>query len=72
MKYGFQKFFLFLFAALSSVSIAEAQYTVHFEIDAVPASHANDALYLAGSFNEWNPALTDYQFTKTADGRCKM
>lgn len=69
MKYGFQKFFLFLFAALSSVNIAKAQYTVHFEIDAVPASHANDALYLAGSFNEWNPALTDYQFTKTADGR---
>lgn len=69
MEYGFQKFFLFLFAVLSGISIAEAQYTVHFEIDAVPASHANEALYLAGSFNDWNPSLADFRFSKNADGK---
>lgn len=65
----FQKVILFLFTAISSVCSANSQYTVRFEIDELPATHANDALYLAGSFNEWNPALTDFQFTKTADGR---
>lgn len=51
------------------MGIAHAQYIVRFEIDEVPALHRNDPLYLAGNINDWNPALADFQFTKTADGR---
>lgn len=69
MKYRFQKFIFFLFLSISSIGIAHAQFTVRFQIDEVPALHVNDALYLAGSFNDWNPALADFQFSKTADGR---
>lgn len=64
----FQKVLFFLFTALSSVCSAYAQYTVRFEIDELPATHVNDPLYLAGSFNDWNPALADFQFSKTAEG----
>lgn len=46
-----------------------SQRPVRFEIRSLPEYHASGAhIYLAGSFNGWNPADTNYRFARTATG----
>lgn len=56
---GFALFFLSL--------VAQAQVTL--KLTSVPANTPADAtIYVAGSFNSWNPANATYALTKAADG----
>src|SRR6476659_10538045 len=51
----FKKFFL-LPAFLCLHFLATAQYKVHFVIEHLPTyHHTGDPIYIAGSFNGWNP-----------------
>lgn len=57
---------LTLSAVLLAVA-AQAQTTL--KITSVPASTpANDAIYVAGTFNNWNPNNAAYRLTKNSDG----
>jgi predicted alpha/beta superfamily hydrolase len=48
---------------------SRSQQTVRLEIKTLPAYHASGSdIYLAGSFNGWNPQDKDYRFTKTTGG----
>lgn len=47
---------------------ANAQFTVKFEIKAKPANHPQDSLYVAGSFNSWNPGLKSSAFRRNDAG----
>jgi predicted alpha/beta superfamily hydrolase len=45
------------------------QHRVQFIITSLPGYHPSDSiLYIAGSFNGWNPADKNYQFQKDAGG----
>jgi predicted alpha/beta superfamily hydrolase len=54
----------FLFIAVLSA----AQHTVHFKISSLPDYHNSDSLYLAGSFNGWNPKNENFRFQKDEKG----
>ncbi|HEY8687779.1 MAG TPA: hypothetical protein VIM07_00980 [Chitinophagaceae bacterium] len=45
-------FIYFFFLLFSSVS---AQYHVRFVVSQRPSLHTTDTIYVAGSFNTWNP-----------------
>ncbi|MBD0332936.1 MAG: esterase, partial [Chitinophagaceae bacterium] len=43
--------------------IVQAQYRVTLRISKLPSYHLNsETLYLAGTFNNWNPAQREYAF----------
>jgi predicted alpha/beta superfamily hydrolase len=46
-----------------------AQLALRIEIAAKPSTHINDTLYIAGSFNSWNPSLPEYRFVKQENGK---
>ena len=55
-------------ASLFLVFNLVAQHQVTFRVTKVPSYQpATSALYLAGSFNNWNPKHGDYQFSKKDD-----
>src|SRR5687768_164288 len=60
---------LFLSSILLSPSSIMARHTVTFEITSLPADSASrNAIYAAGSFNNWNPKDEEYKFKKAASG----
>jgi predicted alpha/beta superfamily hydrolase len=63
-------FKLFLaFPAVLFASILLAQQAVRVEIETLPGYHSVDSdIYIAGSFNGWNPKDDNYRFAKTGKG----
>jgi len=41
-----------------------SQHKVRFQISEVPSSHWPDSVFVAGNFNNWNPAITGVPFSK--------
>ncbi|UOQ70294.1 alpha/beta hydrolase-fold protein [Hymenobacter cellulosilyticus] len=59
--------YFFAFWVLLVAGAAQAQVT--FKLTSVPANTpANATLYMAGSFNSWNPGSAAHALTKNADG----
>jgi hypothetical protein len=52
-----------------SCGAARAQFTVKLVIDALPPKHPDDALYIMGDFNGWNPGDPNTQFVKDSLGK---
>lgn len=49
--------------------LLEAQQTVHMEITQLPSYHPTGSdIYIAGSFNGWNPQDEKYKFTRNDQG----
>ena len=48
-------------------SFSFAQYSVKFRLINFSAKHKNDALFIAGSFNNWNPQQDKFRFTQKED-----
>lgn len=62
------KRFVVILMILASL-IVKGQNSVHFEIKSLPPNHAsNAAIYIAGSFNGWNPQNEQYRFQKDDQG----
>jgi predicted alpha/beta superfamily hydrolase len=58
-----------LLILVTSVLLSFSQHTVRFAISTVPVNITSDTnLYIAGSFNGWNPQDKNYRFEKTASG----
>lgn len=53
----------FVFVLLFSSLQISAQFTVTLKLQSVPAKQAKDMIYVAGSFNKWDPALDEYKFS---------
>ena len=53
---------LLLFFVLLTGAVAQAQYNVRIELTTNANVNTGDTLYLAGSFNGWNPADPKYGF----------
>jgi metallo-beta-lactamase class B len=58
----------FVFLLLNSSLFLQAQYTVRIIVNSV-ATKPNDAIYLSGNFNEWNPANDNYKLKPFGGGR---
>lgn len=59
----------FLVSALLFAYTLAAQHTIQFEIKSLPPNHPSDAaVYIAGSFNGWNPKNEQYRFQKDDQG----
>mgnify|MGYP003595326895 CR=1 FL=1 len=63
----------FIYLTVCGLSLA-AQISLRVEMAEYPTAGPNDRFFLAGNFNNWNPADTQYQFKPTASGRyaCTM
>lgn len=62
------RFFCLLVTVFCCCQLSFAQFTVRFKIADQPAIHGTDDMFLAGSFNGWNPSLTSNKFFKSSDG----
>jgi len=63
IKQFFTTIFLLAFAEV------RAQFTLQLSIHAVPANHPDSgAIYLAGTFNNWNPSDENFRMIKSNDG----
>jgi len=64
----FRQITSFLIASLISLSLA-SQQKIRIEINSLPTNEpANSSIFIAGSFNSWNPQNKDYQFQKNENG----
>ena len=62
------KTFFFFIITLLSLSVT-AQEKVRFEINSLPLNNpANSSIFIAGSFNSWNPLNKNFQFQKNEKG----
>ncbi len=61
------KYLLSLAFILFSFVYTEAQYHVVFKLGKYPLQHSKDTVFLAGSYNEWNPRNSAYKFQLTEE-----
>jgi hypothetical protein len=61
-------FFLLLLCMMTCMAL-RAQYSVKLILDAIPPKHPDDAIYIMGDFNNWNPNDPQSQLTKDASGK---
>ena len=60
---------LFLFIAITFTFCLAAQQKIRIDINAFPTNTpANSSIFIAGSFNGWNPQHKNYQFQKNDKG----
>ncbi|MBI1781171.1 MAG: alpha/beta hydrolase [Sphingobacteriales bacterium] len=64
-----KKYLLAILLQLIIVAVT-AQYTVNVIVNA-PATNEN-IIYLAGSFNDWDPASADFQLSKNSKGQYEL
>ena len=63
-----RKTFFFFIITLLNLSVA-AQQKIRIEINSLPANNpANSSIFIAGSFNSWNPQNKNFQFQKNEKG----
>ena len=46
---------LMLLALLFSYNFSYAQFNLHISISSIPSTHSADSIFIAGSFNRWDP-----------------
>ena len=62
------KTFFFFIITLLNLSVA-AQQKIRIEINSLPSNNpANSSIFIAGSFNSWNPQNKNFQFQKSEKG----
>jgi predicted alpha/beta superfamily hydrolase len=58
-----------LLSALITVLLSYSQHSVRFIISSLPSKNSDDSnLFVAGSFNGWNPQNKDFRFQKNEKG----
>ena len=63
-----RKTFFFFIITLLNLSVT-AQQKIRIEINSLPSNNpANSSIFIAGSFNSWNPQNKDFQFQKSEKG----
>src|SRR3982751_2453178 len=53
-----------LFFLLCVAYRSSAQFTLRLELIAAPAAHSDEAIYVAGNFNQWKPGDTKFVLLK--------
>ena len=63
------KRFLVVSILVAAFLVAFSQHTVRFVISSLPEKSSPDSIYVAGSFNGWNPQDKNYRLEKNASAR---
>lgn len=63
LKSFFTSFLFFL------ITVLAAQQTIRIKVDSLPISSRQYDLYIAGSFNNWNPGNEQYKFLGAGNGK---
>ncbi len=64
---------IILVSFIISTVAASAQNRIHFQIHSLPVDQPeNTEIYLAGSFNGWNPQDKNFEFFKTEKGNYQL
>lgn len=63
-KMFFHKTSFLVFALLSCSVNVLSQHRLHLMIRYLPTTHSEDSIYVAGSFNNWDPGNEKYRLTK--------
>ena len=58
---------LMLLALLFSYNFSYAQFNLHISISSIPSTHSADSIFIAGSFNRWDPGNESYRLTRSGD-----
>ena len=59
----------FIITLCCSFNLALSQHIINLEIKNLPPDHpSNSAIYIAGSFNDWNPKDEKFRFVQNAEG----
>ena len=66
------KYFLCLIFFTGSFFYSQAQYNVVFKLGKYPDKYNNDTAFLAGNFNNWNPANSDFRFLLTNENSFEL
>ncbi len=66
------KYFLCLLLFTCSFYNSGAQYRVVFKLGKYPGKNSNDSAFLAGNFNNWNPANSDFRFLLTNENSFEL
>ena len=66
------KYLLCLILFTSSFFYGQAQYSVVFKLGKYPEKHNNDTAFLAGNFNNWNPANNAFRFLLTNENSFEL
>ncbi len=61
-----RRFYLMVFMLMPGI-FAFSQYNIKFQLKGFPAGHIGDSIYVAGNFNNWNPASAEAGFMINAD-----
>ena len=64
MKNRCKKLYGLLFFLCCTASTVFSQYTIRFRILSQPSAHAEDTIFAAGSFNNWQPGKIEHSFLK--------
>lgn len=64
-----RQFVLLLIVSSCCNCFVYAQQVLRLEIISKPSTHREDTLYIAGTFNNWNPSLPLYRFSKDNNGK---
>ncbi len=66
------KYFLCLLFFTCSFYYSRAQYRVVFKLGKYPDKHNSDTAFLAGNFNNWNPANNEFRFLLTHENSFEL
>ena len=66
------KYSLCLVFFTCSFFYSQAQYNVVFKLGKYPDKYNNDTAFLAGNFNNWNPANSDFRFLLTNENSFEL
>ncbi len=70
MKFVAQFFIICFFQFWIQLSFA--QYKITFVVKQASVLHSKDSLFIAGNFNTWNPADTNFEFSANKNGIAKI
>ena len=62
------RFLFLLVTAITQCCIAFSQYKVVIKISSIPTNPIAENIYIAGSFNNWNPKDESFKMNKESDG----
>ncbi len=66
------KYFLCLLIFVLTYFLSEAQFKVVFKLNKYPLQHNSDTVFLAGSFNDWNPGNSAYKILPASENACTV
>jgi predicted alpha/beta superfamily hydrolase len=67
MKNSCKRWYTLLYLLVCASATVFSQYTIRLRLLLQPSTHATDTIFVAGSFNNWQPGKSEYSFSKEGE-----